>query len=117
MKDGEEKKGAGVLERTAGDVARAGRGAGRSAVRAVRGFWWGFRQPFRGARFAYFSNPGLARIWIWLTDARVATLDRHAIDEMERGGPVTRCRDTGKPPRTEILIRPVCALRNTDFVT
>lgn len=54
-----------VLRRTAGDVARAGRGAGRSAVRAVRGFWWGFRQPFRGARFAYFTHPGLARIWIW----------------------------------------------------
>jgi CysZ protein len=31
----------------------------------VRGFWWGFRQPFRGARFAYFTHPGLARIWIW----------------------------------------------------
>jgi CysZ protein len=64
MEDGSEKK-AGVLRSTAGDVARAGRGAGRSAVRAVRGFWWGFRQPFRGARFAYFSHPGLARIWIW----------------------------------------------------
>ncbi len=65
MKHGTPKKGAGVLGRTAGDVARAGRGAGRSAVRAVRGFWWGFRQPFRGARFAYFTHPRLARIWIW----------------------------------------------------
>jgi CysZ protein len=52
---------ASAFRRTAGDVARAG----RSAVRAVRGFWWGFRQPFRGARFAYFTHPGLARIWIW----------------------------------------------------
>jgi len=65
MKDGKEEKGIGVLGRTARDVARAGRGAGRTAVTAVRGFWWGFRQPFRGARFAYFTHPGLARIWIW----------------------------------------------------
>ena len=74
MKDGAAKGGRDVLGRTAGDVARAGRGAGRSAVRAVRGFWWGFRQPFRGARFAYFTHPGLARIWVWPIAITVACI-------------------------------------------
>lgn len=33
-------------------------------VRTVRGFFDGFKYPFRGAAFVYFKHPGLVRYWI-----------------------------------------------------
>lgn len=48
-----------------GALKRAAAGAGRAGVKAVRGFWYGFAQPFRGARFIYLEHPGLVRFWIW----------------------------------------------------
>lgn len=56
-----KKKGKGIIS----GVAKLGTAPARASVKVAKGFWWGFRFPWRGAKMVYFKHPSLIRIWIW----------------------------------------------------